>query len=416
MRTISVLVVVTLSLLVGCRQEANGTAPKRKRAPEKPLILPMDASKYEAEIAHLKERLQTSEAREAKWPIINTHEHLLKARHLPNYLQAARRIGVAQTVIVTSTRFTLYGKGEKTYPSMAKNWLNVRKAMRDYPGEIIAFATVDPDDPDKLAHLKQMVAEGAVGVKLYSGHSNLYDKPLNDPSMDEIYKYLEETQLPMNWHINLGKFWKDFEDVMTRYPKLNVMIPHYGVAFWRYQRLENLSRLMRKFPTVLVDTSLGTRDILIDGMYVMAKDEPYAAFEKFFDEFQDRIVYGSDSVITGNKEKTASWYYSVLAATMDHLEEETFTFPLAEAYSTYFKKGRDPTGRIKGFHLSDAVLEKIYVTNAKTWLEKYKPLPPAPKHSELTPVEPPAAPAEKAADPPLPAQPEGAKSGGDQKK
>lgn len=362
------LVAFALSAL-GCQ-----TAEKKKKSG----FINLDKAGYEAEIAALKERNKRLKERESPYAIINCHEHLMYAKHFPRYVAAARALGVQRTVVVTSPEFTLYGKGDKTYASMAKNWKNLALATTKFPGEIIPFATVDPRDPDKLAHLKEMVEQGALGVKLYSGHSNLKDLPLDDPSMMPVYAYLEEKQLPVNWHINLSKFSGEFERVMDKHPKLNVMVPHYGVAFWGpHKAMPALGVLMRKYPSMYIDTSLGTREILVDGMFVMG--DYIQLFTEFFTEFSDRIVYGSDSVITGNPEKTTSWYYLVIAGTRDQLEQETFVFPFAEGYSRYFKKGRrghNPEGRVKGLALAPEILKKVYETNAKTWLEKYKPLPP----------------------------------------
>jgi predicted TIM-barrel fold metal-dependent hydrolase len=336
----------------------------------------LDQATYEAELAHLR-----AGAPATPYEIINCHEHLMAVRHFPRYLAAARKQGIRRTVVVTSPAFTLFGKGDKTYASMAKNWQELRRATEKYPGEIVPFATVDPHDPDKLEHLKQMVAEGARGVKLYSGHSNLKDLPLDDPSMMPVYAYIEAERLPLNWHINLSKFGGELERVMEKHPELNVMVPHYGVAFWRPEvRIPALAAMMRKYPAMYVDTSLGTREILIDGMFTIGGH--IQLFRDFFEEFQDRIVYGSDAVITGNREKTTSWFHLVIGATRNHLERQSFVFPLAEAYSKYFKpnkEGHNPEGRVRGLALSEKTLRKVYLTNAVQWMEKYAPLPPLPE-------------------------------------
>lgn len=364
------VLVLLLSLASGCNREGEKVRPSG-----------LSAAEYEAEIAFLREELRRGAARETKLPIVNAHEHLMSPEHFPRYLAAARRHGITRTVIVTSPEFTLFGKGDKSYRTMGANWKELKVAAERFPGEILPFAAVDPLDPDKLAHLEQMVEEGALGVKLYTGHSNLYDRPLDDPSMTPIYAYLEAKQLPVNWHINLTKYGDELGRVLQRHPKLNVMIPHYGVAFWSPEKaLPALMKLMREHPNVYVDTSLGTREILIDGMFVIA--DHIELFRRFFSEFQDRIVYGSDSVITGNKEKTSNWYHLVIAATRDHLETQTFVCPLAEAYAKYYrekKKGHNPEGRVRGLGLSEDILRKIYEMNAHTWLTKYRPLPSLPK-------------------------------------
>jgi predicted TIM-barrel fold metal-dependent hydrolase len=187
--------------------------------------------------------------------------------------------------------------------------------------------------------------------------------------MDPIFEHLEKMGTPINWHINLAKFMDDFEGVMKKYPKLNVMIPHYGVAFWKPDgpALQRLSALMRTHKNVIVDTSLGTREILLNGM--AAIEPAHEQFKAFIVEFQDQVIWGTDSVITGNPEKTPGWYSKVIWATRDHLEKDVFTTELAAAYSKYYEKGRDGEGRYQGLALPPEVLKKVYVDNARRWLK-----------------------------------------------
>jgi predicted TIM-barrel fold metal-dependent hydrolase len=300
---------------------------------------------------------------------VNVHEHLLYKGHLDNYLPAARAFGVEKTVIVASPQFTLFGKGQKGEPIMSENFAVILEAAKDHPDEIVPFFTVSPEDKELLARAKRHVAAGGKGIKLYTGHSNLHDRPLDAPELMPLYAYLEDIGLPINWHVNLAKWHEEFDRVMSKHPKLNVMVPHYGVCFWRpEEHMPIVARLMRKYPNLYVDTSLGTREILIDGLYRVAEHKPL--FQQFFEEFQDRIVWGTDAVITGNLEKTPSWYAKVLAGTRDQLERDHFQFPLAEGYSRYFKKDRDPTGVIEGLALPEPILKKVYKDNALRWLER----------------------------------------------
>lgn len=368
------LLVLVPALLAGACREPPVTGTKAKS--EKSVKAKKGLSKaelkakvhgLEAEVAALRSRLPVDAPARNLLPAINTHEHLLAESHLERYLPAARALNVKKTVIVASPRFTLFGKGAQGEPSMSENFKTVLSAAKMYPGEIVPFFTVTPDDPELLARAKGHVAAGGKGVKLYTGHSNLHNKPLDDDSLLPLYAYFEEQGLPINWHINLTKWHGEFEQVMDKHPKLNVMVPHFGVCFWNPEKyMPVLAGLMRKYPNLYVDTSLGTREILIDGLYRTAEHKEL--FQKFFDEFQDRIVYGSDSVITGNSEKTTSWYYKVILATRDQLELDDFQFDLAEGYSRYFKKGRDASGAVVGMGLPDGILKKIYWDNAERWL------------------------------------------------
>lgn len=325
----------------------------------------------EAEVAALRSRLGPDAPVRALLPAVNTHEHLYKVSHLERYLPAARALNIKKTVIVASPEFTIYGKGAQGEPSMSENFQAVLAAAKKYPDEVVPFFTLSPDDDDPLARAKAHVAAGGKGVKLYSGHSNLHGKPLDDPKMMPVYAYFEEIGLPINWHINLTKWSGELEKVLEKHPKLNIMVPHFGVCFWRPDRyMPKLAELMRKYPNLYVDTSLGTREIFIDGIYRVAEHKEL--FQRFFEEFQDRIVYGSDAVITGNKEKTTSWYFKVMLGTRDQLELDQFQFDLAEGYSRYYGKDRDPSGIVVGLGLPESILKKVYWDNAERWLAGHK--------------------------------------------
>lgn len=344
----------------------DGYKPPPPRTPDQERLV----RALEAEVASLKRRIVEGKA-SSHAGLINAHEHLYRLKDLERYLPAARQAGIAATVVVASPVFTLEGKGEQGEPGMSRNFEEVLlEAARQYPGEIIPFCTLDPTDADKLARLKRHVEQGCKGLKLYSGHSNFAAEqgPIGRPDMDPVFTYLEETRLPVNFHINLVKFMDDFEALMAKHPRLNVMVPHYGVAFWRPKEptLGRLKALLRKYPNLYVDTSLGTREILLNGMAAM--EPALADFRSFFEEFQGQIVWGTDSVITGNQEKTPGWYTKVIWATRDHLERDVFTTELAAAYSKYHQKGRDGEGRYLGLNLPPAVLQKVYIDNARRWL------------------------------------------------
>ena len=372
--TVSVLTVSVLGS--SCAAPPGGVAavsdggdgqPAKKAAPL-PIATERVLRALEADNAALRRQIAEGPRPDAYQGIINAHEHAASLKDLERYLPAARTAGIAATVLVASPEFTIMGKGDKGEPSMSQNFKALLEAQRAYPDEIIPFATIDPKDPQKLEHLQEHVAMGARGLKIYSGHSNFYDGPLLPKDMEPVLQYLEQTGLPVNWHINLAKFMDDFEAVMAKFPKLNVMVPHFGVVFWRANgpAMARLTALLQKYPGIYVDTSLGTREILLDGM---AAIEPHReAFRAFFEAHQNQILWGTDSVITGNAEKTPGWYHKVIWATRDHLEKDVFSTELAAGYSRYFQKGRDGEGRFQGLALPPAILQKVYVDNTRRWL------------------------------------------------
>jgi len=322
----------------------------------------------EAELSRL-ERQTKGEAPAAAYRIINSHEHLMSLENLERYLPVARAAGIVSTVMVASPRFTLLGKGtEKGEPSMAANFEVLLEAAKRYPGEIIPFAGIDPADPEKLERLKRHVELGAKGAKLYSGHSSFYEKPLNDPGMEPVLAYLEQTGLPLCWHINLLQYMDEFAAVMQAHPRLNVQVPHYGVTFWKPDgiHLKKLREMLRTYPNLYIDTSLGTRQILVDGIGVMSKHTKI--FVDLIKEFPERVHFGTDGVVTGNPEKNPDWWEKVIMVSRNQLERDSFNFPMGAGYSRYFHKGLDPSGNYRGLALPADILKKIYEDNPQHWL------------------------------------------------
>ena len=381
MRTYLTLLVLSLVLLLGCQGSyAPAKAPAKDAAGPNGNKDMRDVPALKAEIAQLQHELATGRRDDpyAGLGLINVHEHLYTAANADTYLAAARLAGVAATVFVASPDLTLHGKGDKGEPGMAKNFEEqILAAAAAHPGEVIPFCTMDPKDPDKLERLKKHVAMGAKGLKLYTGHPTFADGPIDDPGMEPVFAYAEQTGLPILWHINLDRFYDDFVKIMARHPKLNVNIAHYGVTFFHADRppYSWLVHLLETYPNLFTDTSLGTRDILIKGFVAMESTRPQ--MQDLFKRFPKQILWGTDSVVTGNNEKTTGWYSKVLWATRDHLEQETFSTELAAGFSKYYPDGRNGDGAFQGLAIPPEILRQVYHDNAMRWLhlDTAPPLP-----------------------------------------
>jgi len=305
--------------------------------------------------------------------VVNAHDHLFSRSHLDKYLQAAKETGVVQTVFVASSEYTLMGAGHDQAKGNHENTLEILAAVAENPSQLVAFCAVHPDDPQKLERLKFYVAQGARGLKLYTGHGNFYQHPLDWEGMEEIHAYCEQTRLPICWHVNITRYLAEFERVMQRHPNMIVIVPHFGVTFFqpRQQPFLEFQRLLDTYPNLYTDTSFGTRDILVSGLEAVSDD--VETFRAFFEKYSDRILFGTDMVITGNKEKTSDWIAAVLRACRDVLEKETFHFYMGAKGSPYAsKKANNIYGAYRGLNLSDEILRKIYETNIN------KILPPHP--------------------------------------
>jgi len=306
----------------------------------------------------------TFEAGFRDFEVVNAHDHLFSRKYLDKYLRAANDTGVVRTLFVASSEYTLMGAGHDQAKGNHENTMEVLAAAAENPGKIIPFCAVHPDDPQKLERLKSYVEQGAQGLKLYTGHGNFYDHPLDWDGMEEIYAYCEETRLPICWHVNLTRYFDEFERVMRRHPNLIVIVPHFGVTFYRprSQKFREFQRLLDTYPNLYTDTSFGTRQILVAGLEVVSDN--LDIFRAFFEKYSERILFGTDMVVTGNKEKTQDWVTAVLRACRDVLEKDTYHFFMGAQGSPYaYGKTKNVYGAYRGLNLSDEILRKVYETN-----------------------------------------------------
>lgn len=295
--------------------------------------------------------------------VANAHEHLMARQYLAKYLKAAENTGVVRTLMVASSDYTLKGAGNDPAKGNDENTRELIEAAKENPGKIVPFCTIHPSDPEKLVKIKQFVAEGAKGLKLYTGHGNFYTIPLDDESMMPVYAFCEETALPICWHVNIVKYGQEFERVMQRFPKLIVIVPHFGVTFFRPRdpMFQYFEKLMDTYPSLYTDTSFGTRDIMVAGLEAVSRDpEP---FREFITKHTDRTLFGTDMVVTGNKEKTQEWIEAVLRACRDVLEKETYHCFMGARGSAYCKNPENFYGLYRGLALPDDILKKVYETN-----------------------------------------------------
>lgn len=293
--------------------------------------------------------------------VVNAHEHLFSCKHLPKYMEAASKTGIVRTLFLASSEYTLMGAGHDAQKGNDENTQEMLKAADAVSGMVVPMCTIHPADPEKLDKLKRFVVAGARGLKLYTGHSNFHDRPLDVEDMMPVYAYCEETGLPICWHINLSDYGDEFERVMQRFPKLKVIIPHFGVLFFRVT-LEPLQQLFDKYPNLYTDTSFGTREILVSGLDAVSRAPE--RFRDFCVKNRERVLFGTDMVVTGNREKTEEWIEAVLRVCRNVLEKKVYTFPMAAKDGPYPSKLEgNSTGTFNGMGLDDDTLRMIYETN-----------------------------------------------------
>ena len=257
-----------------------------------------------------------------------------------------------------------------------------------------AFDVPDFGDPHYmervLAELEQDFAAGAVACKIWKNIGMEIRKPtgeflmVDDPFFDPLYDTLISVNKPLLMHTGepLG-CWQPLDEdnshgsyyaahpewymynkpdypshqeiiaardrMLARHPKLKVVGAHLGSL--EYDVAEIAKRLDR-YPNFAVDTSARLHDLAW---------QERATVRQFFIAYQDRILFGTDTV-----QRQAQ-------STVSESERQENLASVQKRYRTesaYYETGKRVLVRgreVQGLALPPAVLEKFYRISAQRW-------------------------------------------------
>jgi predicted TIM-barrel fold metal-dependent hydrolase len=258
----------------------------------------------------------------------------------------------------------------------------VDKMVKPYPGRFMVFAQMDwskIDDPnfsqEMVAQLDDAVERGARGLKILKDWGlGVRDKngklvPIDDPRMDPVWEECGRLGIPVAIHstdpeafftptdakneryeeLMHNPTWSFYDHgfpdkqtlleernhIVAKHPRTTFIALH--VANWP-ENLDAVSEWLRTYPNMYVE--FGAREAELGR-------QPRRARE-FFTEFQDRILFGTDS------EPVPAMYANYFR----WLETTDEYFP----YWGYPGQGR---WMIYGMGLPDSILAKVYHGNAE---------------------------------------------------
>jgi len=293
-------------------------------------------------------------AKPASPEILDVHIHLHDEGAATPLVAALDRNGIARAVILGSVRLGV-PKGPERF--VAGNEAVLAAAQKN-PGRLIPFVALEPSvsGPDKLAEYRR---RGACGVKLYVGHQDFHDKPIDDPSFAPLYQALDAQRIPTLIHVNTARYEAEFERFLGAYPNIPLVCAHFCGARTDVSRL---ARLFSSHPGLLVDTSGGSPSVAAEG---------FAGLERQRDRVlamiraaPERFLFGSDlSVERELGPSDADEWNLHLRANLGLLREETFSF--------YRREGGLPglsVGTYRGLMLGPELLSPILGGNTRRWL------------------------------------------------
>lgn len=294
-----------------------------------------------------------------RFKIINTHEHIQSRKVVPKLLRVMDKLSIARTVLCAGSKKTTqhikYG-----FVGYDDNNQEVIEIAKLWPDRFIPFVTLNPEDPDNVQRLEQWVKKGAKGLKLYSGHKMFYEihkLPLDHPGMIPVYRWAAAHKLPVLWHVNTGidNYYEEFKSVLDKAPGMILIVPHHCMSTARPKRLREILAMS---PTIYTDISHGTPAFMADALRRIAKNPE--TFKKIYREFPDRFTWGSDTVVTPHRKKTAKWIETMSGMYFGMLGDKSFVV------HTYDKDYNETgTEKLPGLDLPEDLQRRILQTNAE---------------------------------------------------
>ena len=305
---------------------------------------------------------------QAKFPFVDVHNHQfdMPLKDLSNLTAEMDSLNMAFMVNLSGFR-GLY---------LAKCLENVKENAPTRFGLFVNldWEKIDEDDfvQNNLAILREAKTSGAIGLKVYKGlglsdtDSSGKRIAVNDPRLDPIWAECGALGFPVLIHsAEPPSFWKpkdknnerwlelkqkpgryrdpakvpSFEsiiaeqhDVFRKNPGTTFINAHLG---WMGNDLDRLGEHLDTYPNVMTE---------IGAVLAELGRQPLRA-RKFFEDYQDRILFGKDSY-------NVNEYYTYFRV----LETK-------DEYFDYYRK-RHAFWKMYGLGLPDSILKKLYYKNA----------------------------------------------------
>ena len=304
----------------------------------------------------------------AKFPVVDVHTHVTEsAGNMPQMIQEMDALNLRVLINLSG------GSGA----SLEQKVEAIRTSA--YKDRFRVFANVNwngagtPEWRDReVAALRQAVADGAVGLKIFkelglrnTGADGSRLK-IDDPALDPIWDLCAELNIPVLIHtadpeqffapidyhnerwLELGLFpnraypqdrYPSFETLMgerdrmfARHPKTRYIAAHFA---WHGNDLGRAARMLDTMPNVYLEVAAV--------LYEFGRQPRASA--AFFTKYQDRVLFGKDTYAPTEY----PYYWRVFETTDEY-------FDYYRPYHAFWK--------LNGMALPDTVLRKLYFQNA----------------------------------------------------
>jgi len=314
----------------------------------------------------------------AKYPFIDVHNHQrsMLDNDLSGLVASMDSLNLAVMVNLSGRGYDRKKrdiKGMDYFDSVAQN------IKTTFPNRFILFTNVSFKEfgqqgwiEEALNQLEGDVDNGANGLKIYKSLGMRYKDnnekrvPVDDPRLDPIWAKCAELGIPVLIHSADPKpFWDTHDENNERWLELKVRPRRKrsdtDPVPWQ-QIIQEQHNLFKKNPkTIFINAHMGWMANDLNRVSKHLDDNPNVYVEigaiiaelgrqpraarKFFEKYQDRIMFGKDSW----KPKEYHTYFRIL-------ETEDEYFPYYKKYHAFW--------RMYGLGLSNEILKKVYYKNA----------------------------------------------------
>ncbi len=295
-------------------------------------------------------RVSIEDIQASKWKIIDTHEHAQTVHEAERLLPVMDQLGIQRTCLLSATIYTYTLNKMYGFEQYKENNEEILRIKQKWPDRFCAFVTFDPLAEGNLDLVKDAVARGADGVKLYLGHGAGTGKgpfhvmPIDDERMEPFWAWAEEVQLPVVMHVNLIKYWDETVSLLERHPNLRLCLPHIGLHKNTEPRLKRVGWLLDRYPNVYSDISYGHPDFEIEGFENLAKWRSRS--RAFLQKYAHKLMFASDMVLEATKSE--DYILHTLRSYRQFNESKVFRLHLV------------PSKLMHGMELDDDSLSKMY--------------------------------------------------------
>ena len=321
----------------------------------------------------------------ARFPVIDVHNHVNDARSSPReHIPPADVVAIMDHCNI-KTIVILTGKWGESLQKV------VDEMVKPYPGRFMVFTQLDwtnldaPDFGQQMARqIDDAVARGARGLKITKEFGLLVRYKsgklltIDDPKLDPIWEECGRLGIPVAIHVTDPEaFFHPLDNTNERYEELidNPDWLFYGPKFPSKEAiLEARNRMFARHPnTTFISLHVGNWPENLDYVSDVLNRLPNVVVEfgareaelgrqprrarKFFLEYQDRILFGTD--MTPGEELYRNY--------LRWLET-------GDEYFDYYAAPEQGRWKIYGMELPDEVLEKVYHLNAERIFNQFKGL------------------------------------------